>query len=450
MIDTLDKLRFYTVEQLGPSMYTTPEGYLVVYDTPIARTGIMHYGPGETPIEPGPDGIVKIDRHPEDVFRPESIASLVGKPIVNDHPDDDVNPENWNALAVGVVMNVRQGKGIEDNLLVADLQITNAQAISDVRSGKRELSCGYMADYIETGAGQAYQTNILYNHLAIVERGRCGSRCLIRDNKSRVTDSCPEGANMFKKWIDALKAAIAAKDEKKIEELFKAEPTPTRDDDPHIHIHGGNKWNDEALEKKFAEHDKKFADHEGMMAGNHKSVMDALEEIKKGMPKTEDDAETKEIEGELEEEAPAGTGDKARKAKDSVYMADSYQQTIAMAEIISPGLHYATFDSARDPKKTFKDMCGLRRKALQLGNNDPVTNGIIEKIRGGKTMTADALEKMPCHDVRTLFYTAATIKRESNNAVAAKDKTVTAAVPVGGPVTIADWNKANREYWAKQ
>src|ERR1700726_2218391 len=151
-------------------MYTTPEGYLVIYDTPIARTGVMLYGPGETPIEPGPGGVVKIDRHPEDVFRPETMASFAGKPVVNEHPSENVTPENWNALAVGIVMNVRRGTGVEDDLLVADLQITNADAISAVRTGKREVSCGYDADYIQTGPGEGYQTEIVGNHLALVER----------------------------------------------------------------------------------------------------------------------------------------------------------------------------------------------------------------------------------------------------------------------------------------
>lgn len=451
MIDTASKLRFYTVERLGPKMHRTQEGYLVIYDTAIARTGQMIYGPEETPIEAGPDGIVKIDRHPADVFHPDTINSFAGKPLVNEHPESDVNPANWNDLAVGIVMNPRRGEHTEDDLLLADVQVTNADAIADVLAGKRELSCGYDAEYVQTGPGQGYQTKIVGNHVALVAKGRCGSRC-------RITDSIPQGVTMLKKWLDSLKAAVASKDNKKVEELIAAVPAGTTDDEAtgaHIHIHQGSaaaasgdrKWNDEAIEGKFGEHEKAIKDCRDTMDTHHKSVMDSLEEIKKGMPKSE--AEDKEVEGQLEEEAPAGTGDKARKATDSVFLADSYQQTIAMAEIISPGLHYNVFDSARDPKKTYRDMCGLRRKALQLGNNDAATNGIIEKIRGGKPLTADSLEKMPCQDVRTLFYTVATIKREKNNAIPARDTPVMVASNGAkkAPTTIAEWNAANLEYY---
>jgi hypothetical protein len=35
------------------------------------------------------------------VFHPDSIASFEGKPVVNDHPMEDVTPDNWKQLAIG-------------------------------------------------------------------------------------------------------------------------------------------------------------------------------------------------------------------------------------------------------------------------------------------------------------------------------------------------------------
>src|SRR5260363_78910 len=62
-------------------------------------------------------------------------------------PDVLVTPQNWNTLAKGVTQHVRRGEGEQDGLLLADLLITDAFAIQQVRAGLREVSCGYEADY---------------------------------------------------------------------------------------------------------------------------------------------------------------------------------------------------------------------------------------------------------------------------------------------------------------
>ncbi|MCT9017197.1 DUF2213 domain-containing protein, partial [Cupriavidus gilardii] len=71
-------MRHYTVHRLGPKRALTPEGFLLCEDVPVARTGEMLYGPGEVPVEPGPDGLIRISRTPDEVFRPETLASCIG------------------------------------------------------------------------------------------------------------------------------------------------------------------------------------------------------------------------------------------------------------------------------------------------------------------------------------------------------------------------------------
>jgi uncharacterized protein len=462
--------KFYTIEQLGPAMYRTPENYLVIYDTPIARTGIQlyHYSEiinehGDMPFEGDARGVVKIHRDEDEVFRPETIASFNGAPLVNDHPDVDVDASNWNELAVGVVMNPLRGIGAEDQYLVADIKITNQQAIEDVLAGKRELSSSYHAEYEKLGPAEGRQINIIGNHVAIVAKGRCGSTCRIEDSGYRTSDSISRGGsamNKLSQWIDSLKQALSSKDEKKALALLDAAPTITQDGDQgiHVHMHEGSgaaanndrKWSDEKLEEKFGEHEKAIADCRSTMDGHHKAVMDSLEELKKGMGSKDAEAkEEKEIEGELKEEAPAGTGDAAMKATDSKYLADSYQQTISMAEIIAPGLHYAVFDQAMKPTKTFAYICGMRRKALLVGSNDSETHGIIESIQGGKALTQDSLNAMPCKDVRTLFHTVATIKRERNNRrpVPALVAATNDGKKSAGPQSVREWNELNRKHY---
>jgi hypothetical protein len=176
---------FYTTEQLGRSQSLTPEGFLVVRNAPLARTGIQLYSDKEIPLTGDSDGHVLIQRDPQEVFAPHTIMSLHGKPITMDHPSDNVTPENWKQLAVGHVINPRRGTGMQDSLLIGDLMLTDPDAIQAVRNGDiRELSCGYDSAYEQTGPGRGRQKNIICNHLALVETGRCGPVCRIGDSAS--------------------------------------------------------------------------------------------------------------------------------------------------------------------------------------------------------------------------------------------------------------------------
>lgn len=199
-IDRSADIEYYTAEVLGPTRERTPEGFLICYDVPVARTGEMIYGPGETPIQVGADGRVKIQRDAKEVFAPKSMASLNGKPVTDDHPPVDVDPDNWRFYTRGVVVNPRRGEGTLADCLVADMIIFDADTIRDIELGKVEVSCGYNPDYVEfldakgdAVPGKGEQANIIYNHLALVDRGRCGAKCSIGDRKTTDTS----GPNSF-------------------------------------------------------------------------------------------------------------------------------------------------------------------------------------------------------------------------------------------------------------
>lgn len=145
----------------------------------------MLYGRGETPLEVGPDGTVVIVREAKEVFEPKTLASFEGKSITIQHPKDFVSPENWKELTHGVVQNVRKGSGSQENDLVADFLITEKTAIGLVKNGLREVSCGYEAEYTQTGIGRGFQSNIIGNHVALVDEGRAGSSYAIHDHKGK-------------------------------------------------------------------------------------------------------------------------------------------------------------------------------------------------------------------------------------------------------------------------
>ena len=204
--------KYFIISRLSENMHETPEGFLVCLGVPIARTGPMEYAEGETPLEAGEDGIIEIDRTAEEVFRPQTIASFEGKAVTILHPNDFVSPQNWSQLAKGIVQNVRAGTGDQATDLIADLLITDYMAINLVKNGLREVSCGYQAEYTQTGKGKGIQTNIIGNHVALVDEGRAGSDYAIKDHK---------GVTMDKKTLlEKIKALVsdAFPDEKKPDE----------------------------------------------------------------------------------------------------------------------------------------------------------------------------------------------------------------------------------------
>jgi len=181
----LDRSTIHAPGELGKSRRLTPEGFLLCEGVAIARTGTQVYHKSELPLDAGPDGNITVVRTPEEVFSPTAMASFEGKPVTMDHPDEFVNPKNWKKVEVGTVHNVRRGEGIEDDYLIADLLIKDADAIEHVNRRKPEISCGYSSEYDQTVPGRAKQTDIVGNHVALVDRGRAGSRCAIRDHDVR-------------------------------------------------------------------------------------------------------------------------------------------------------------------------------------------------------------------------------------------------------------------------
>ena len=139
--DGAGQSRYYTVSKLGPKRSLTPEGYLLCLDVPVARTGEMVYAEGEIAGEDGeailggPDKLIRVSRGPDDLFRPETIASFEGKPVTLGHPDEFVTPDNIKQHAVGTMSNVRRGAGIDNELMIADLLITDRAAIDAIQKG---------------------------------------------------------------------------------------------------------------------------------------------------------------------------------------------------------------------------------------------------------------------------------------------------------------------------
>ena len=168
-------------EKLSPHKSKTPEGYLICYDAILARTGKQDYYASELWENVIEDRLVSVDRKPEQVFSPEALASFENKPLTLEHPYENVNPENYKNYSVGFVRDVRQGESDNQQVMLANIVVTDAQVIDEIEQGIRtELSCGYDCDI--TDEPNPEQINIRGNHVALCTQGRAGIAKIVDHN----------------------------------------------------------------------------------------------------------------------------------------------------------------------------------------------------------------------------------------------------------------------------
>jgi hypothetical protein len=178
------QIRYYG-DKISNRIAKTPEGFLICQDVPISRTGYQEYLASEIMENPvNGHKIIPVFRPATEVFDIRSLASFEGKPVTNEHPDEDVTPDNYTRYACGHVQNVHPGEGEDSNKVLADLYITDPSLINSILSGKREISCGYYAEEKRDASGKLCQTKIRGNHVAVVNSGRAGSKVRIRDKRT--------------------------------------------------------------------------------------------------------------------------------------------------------------------------------------------------------------------------------------------------------------------------
>lgn len=188
---TVRRVQTWDVVTLGKSK-RTDEGYIVA-DAVFSRIGCQDYTRRELGLDGDPNETITLYRPPEEVFHPESLASLDGKPLTLNHPPEDVTADTWVKYAVGEGSGVK--KGSDGQTTVGKATLRRRDAIDAYDSGTRELSVGYAFD-LDMTAGtapdgtkyQGIQRNIRANHHAVVDEGRCGGRCRVGDGNRKAAD----------------------------------------------------------------------------------------------------------------------------------------------------------------------------------------------------------------------------------------------------------------------
>jgi len=188
--------RFDNGQILGKTKIT-PEGY-IKGEAIVTRTGIFNYQ--------NFDGSIRKElRHPDDIWVLDSIKTMEMIPITNNHPLERlVTAENYKNLSIGYTGETvtKTGDYISTNII-----ITDKDGIEAVKNGRRQLSLGYLVDLVEESGdykGERYdarQTNIRYNHLAIVDKARAGDQACIKLDSYDAVEILNIEENMTKRKV---------------------------------------------------------------------------------------------------------------------------------------------------------------------------------------------------------------------------------------------------------
>jgi len=469
--DAVTASGFFTSEQLGPKQSLTPEGFLLCEEVPIARVGTQDYAYFELPDIEAKDGVIVVERTADVLFSPETLASFEGKPVTIDHPPDFVNPTNWSSVARGHAMNVRRGEGAQSDLMLADLLITDAEAIRRVQSKDLvEVSNGYDADYEQIAPGRARQVTVTGNHTALVKNARCGTVCSIGDSKPNFTPAgdsnmATKKPGQSSKFVDMLRKAFMTRDAEAFEKVASEMTGDEGGDDnggegdTHVHVHlngagqtaaagagtggaGGDGGGDAgkagdqddptekilgaitALSTKFDGLEARVVKLEG---GGDGTADDDPDNLNGGGEATTD---------ENPDDNANGNGATA-KTGDSAALRNEFQDAKSRAEILAPGVQLPTFDAKAERKKTVDALCVLRRRALRAAL-DGDNADLVKAVTGGADVT-----KMTCDSAKAFFNAASELVRSKNSGAGGRTLSTTDT----GEHKPVDLNAIHREFW---
>jgi hypothetical protein len=417
---------FYAPEELGKTRRLTPEGFLVCEGVAIARTGDQLYHKTELALDANGDGTITVVRLPEEVFREETIASFEGKPVTVEHPNDFVKPETWKDLAVGTVQNVRRGEGIEDDMLIADLVITDAKAIEYVNKYKPELSCGYDSDYEQTEPGHAIQRNIVGNHVALVDRGRAGPRVAIKDElpKEEFKMSSSRTANALLRVLQAFQSKDAAAIEKEMKDAEKEMKEENKDETMDARLKDAEKWIADRKARDAAEEEEK------------KKAKDAAEKAEKEEKEKAEKEEKEKKEKEAKDAILSAEPAPDKPDLGTLHTGDALTVTRARAEILSPGIALPTTDAL----KTKDAVSKLMLAAVTAAYKTDVGKASIDPFLMGHPITAVTKD-----NVSGIFNGAAELMRARNQQSASPGKLTTK--DFGRAISVSDLQAANKKFW---
>jgi hypothetical protein len=148
--------------------------------TPISSVGVYPYLGRQISTELEADKVYFVYRPAEELNKKKTVESFKLLPVVNGHRDPKTAQLHGTSS---------ESVYFDGDKLKADLKIFTESLQNEIKNGKKEISIGYKCRYEDAKGiynGSKYdfiQRNIRGNHIALVEKGRCGAEVAVQDKK---------------------------------------------------------------------------------------------------------------------------------------------------------------------------------------------------------------------------------------------------------------------------
>lgn len=341
-------------------------GYWEIKHNPISKVGVFPYLGKSISDECEPDKIYNVYRSAETLAKSVPTWDNPPKPFINDH---EMLGEGFSKIDERPVQGVIHNPVFEDDVLYADISVYSESLKDAISNGKKELSLGYFCKYRkEKGVynGQAYdyvQEDMVGNHIALVDNGRCGSDVKVFDSKCTMDslDICLDDLKTISesgiiKTTETKDSEMKDEEKKDVEVKDEETEKEVKDNDTEVKEEKKSEDCSKAKDEEEKKDDEKKAEDEDLSAADVMSFLKLIleeirtlngkkttdeEEKKEDDKKTEDEDEEKKSEDEDEEKKSEDEDDEEKKksedsaivmtfAKDSREAPKSFAEDVAL------------------------------------------------------------------------------------------------------------------------
>lgn len=262
--------------QISPNMLKSDENYLICKGVKIAHTKPMIYH--TMPDTNGHTRQVNISNSNAILEKP-FYMSLIGKPLVNDHPDVDVNSNNYREHIKGTIINAYS----DGENLIVDLVVYDPEIQQLIMDGKREVSMSVRATLTKIDDNNYIKNPVSFNHLALVDKGRAGSEYRINDGIEKLLEEKMEEKESTVSVPVSFFERLFGKSEKKQEQK---EDTASFNDELESKLSSLIEEKFKIIEEKVASIEEKISSKQETIADDESMLISAVSEFipfKKGM-----------------------------------------------------------------------------------------------------------------------------------------------------------------------
>ena len=436
----------------GSKRRTNQAGFLVLPDCSLAKSGILQYSDVQCE-----DGTTIADGALISVYRPKEALKSCYKqfanlPLTLRHPESqEVSPKNAKDVVVGALgSNPRYEERDGEGYIICDIIVYDDATIAAIEDGDyEELSAGYETAFRQARGvspkGSAYEAEQFYlspNHVALVEKGRCGSECRICDHAENQNSGEVKMARRVKKASDSkasVRWLLAIGDEDEAVEITEEQAQALQAENPEVEVEEVTEDElDEELDMPGVEPEDSEADEgeEDPETDEDEGEEPPPAEVDKDEEKPAETDEGEELVYEVQfEDGTTGKMDENTYKQIQRYMdvtkkGDAAEQTVASLAVLSS---HATrilgdsFDMANYVRGNVVDSAAVKKAVIKKVMPRLIT----------KALKGDALDRVFDSAVKTFAADAKEWGRDIANLSKAADRKFTADAKETSPLQIA-------------